>query len=157
MEQIAHPQFKNPIEDFDSTDSELIIGFVCAVGTDYRPVCDALKGILAKYGYRTNIIRVSDLISALIKRDFPDSPETLRISSRMDAGNAGCLDSGRRDLWALATIAKINASRPSNEDVQQALPSTAHLVFSLKRPEEVQTLRKVYGPGFFLVGVFATE
>jgi deoxycytidylate deaminase len=27
----------------------------------------------------------------------------------------------------------------------------------LKRPEEVATLRKVYGDGFFLVGVFATE
>src|ERR1019366_9223003 len=31
------------------------------------------------------------------------------------------------------------------------------LCFTLKRPEEVSTLRKVYGEGFFLVGVFATE
>lgn len=28
---------------------------------------------------------------------------------------------------------------------------------TLKRPEEVATLRKVYGDGFFLIGVFATE
>lgn len=30
-------------------------------------------------------------------------------------------------------------------------------MFTLKRPEEVATLRKVYSPSFFLVGVFATE
>jgi deoxycytidylate deaminase len=40
---------------------------------------------------------------------------------------------------------------------QEPLPRTAHIVLSLKRPEEVATLRKVYGDGFFLVGVFATE
>ena len=28
---------------------------------------------------------------------------------------------------------------------------------SLKREEEVETLRKIYGPGFFLVGIFASE
>jgi deoxycytidylate deaminase len=40
---------------------------------------------------------------------------------------------------------------------QKSLPRTAHVILSLKRPEEVSTLRKVYGDGFFLIGVFATE
>lgn len=30
-------------------------------------------------------------------------------------------------------------------------------MLTLKRPEEVKTLRKVYGDGFFLIGLFATE
>ena len=157
MAGAKHQQFKNPIEDFDYCDSELIIGFVCAVGTDYKPVCEAAKEILSKCGYSSNVIRVSELISALTEKPLEDSPETARITSHMDAGNAGCRDSGRMDLWALATIARINASRPKKGLEQQVLPRTAHLVFSLKRPEEVQTLRKVYGSGFHLVGVFSTE
>jgi hypothetical protein len=40
-----------------------------------------------------------------------DSPEIARINSYMDAGNIGCRDSGRKDLWALAAIADINAAR----------------------------------------------
>src|SRR5581483_12276571 len=85
-----------------------------------------------------------------------------RINSYMDAGNKGCRDSGRKDLWALAAIADINAAREKEkhgEDffVQKPIERTAHLILTLKRPEEVATLRKVYGDGFFLVGVFATE
>jgi deoxycytidylate deaminase len=75
----------------------------------------------------------------------------------MDAGNTACRDSGRKDLWALASIAEINKLRGADSASQTSLPRTAHLIFSLKRPEEVATLRKVYGDGFFLIGVFATE
>jgi deoxycytidylate deaminase len=153
-----HLQFKNPIEDFDYCDSELVIGFVCAVGTNYKPICAAVEGIVSRYGYRTNVVRVSDLISALSDMALAEAPETARISSRMDAGNSECRDSGRKDLWALAAIANINRGRPVDSGGQQVpAKRTAHLLFSLKRPEEVETLRKVYGSGFYLVGVFATE
>jgi len=155
---LEHKQFENPLEEFDYSDSELVIAFVCAVGADYTPVCAATEDILKQYGYRTNVIRVSELISALIERKLPDSPETLRISSRMDAGNEGCRESKRNDLWALAAVARINAARTrDSRKRQQPTPRTAHLVFTLKRPAEVATLRKIYGPGFYLVGVFATE
>jgi deoxycytidylate deaminase len=158
MNTIHHQQFVNPLEDYDYPDSELVIGFVCAVGADYGPVRDAVQEILKQFGYEVNIFRVSDLITAFSDRNIPDSPEFDRISSRMDEGNIGCRESGRNDLWALAAIAQINEARKRNEARQQLPRSrTAHLVFTLKRPEEVATLRKVYSPGFFLVGVFATE
>jgi deoxycytidylate deaminase len=107
-------------------------------------------------GYTPNSIRISDLIGSLTDHPLIDDPEIYRISSRMDAGNAACRDSGRRDIWALAAIAEINKARGSDLE-QTSIPRTAHLIFSLKRPEEVSTLRKVYNEGFFLVGVFATE
>jgi deoxycytidylate deaminase len=158
MNTVHHQQFVNPLEYFDYSDSELVIGFVCAVGADYAPVGDAAQEILKQYGYEVNVFRVSDLITAFSERGLANSPEFDRISSRMDAGNDGCKESGRNDLWALAAIAQINEPRKRNEAKQQLpRPRTAHLVFTLKRPEEVGTLRKVYGPGFFLVGVFATE
>jgi len=82
--------------------------------------------------------------------DYPlvDDTEINRISSRMDAGNAACRDSRRRDLWALAAIAEVNKARGDDVSIQDSLPRTAHLVLSLKRPDEVSTLRKVYNEGF---------
>ncbi len=38
-----------------------------------------------------------------------------------------------------------------------SLPRTAHIFVSLKRPEEAELLRAIYGTGFFLIGIFATE
>jgi deoxycytidylate deaminase len=75
----------------------------------------------------------------------------------MTAGNDLCRETKRKDIWALASIAEINAHRPRDSSGANAQPRTAHIVLTLKRPEEVSTLRKVYGEGFFLVGVFATE
>ena len=37
------------------------------------------------------------------------------------------------------------------------LPRTAHLILSLKRPEEVDTLRRIYGSGFFLMGLSSAK
>jgi deoxycytidylate deaminase len=54
----------------------------------------------------------------------------------------------------IAAIGKINSFRGTDQTVKERV---AQIILSLKRPEEVSTLRKVYGPGFFLIGVFATE
>jgi deoxycytidylate deaminase len=146
-------QIKDTLERFDYRDSELVIGVVCAVGTDYRPVAKSIECILARYSYSTQIIKVSGLIEKLTDQTLDDSSEISRISTRMDAGNHACQETGQHDIWALAAIAEISRRRPELEP----LPRTAHIILSLKRPAEVATLRKVYGCGFYLVGVFATE
>jgi deoxycytidylate deaminase len=156
------PQIKEPIERFDCCDAELVIGVVCAAGTDYNPIRQYLEDILKGYGYKTRVVRISTLIPKLTDYPLETSSEILRIKTHMDAGNQGCRDSGRRDLWALAAIANINAAREvekfgHSSFAQKPLPRTAHILLSLKRPEEVATLRKVYGDGFFLVGIFSTE
>ncbi len=152
-----HPQIQGIIESFEFCESELVIGLVYAVGTNYKPVQQIIESTLAEYGYKTNSIRISDLISNLTGDPLLDDSEINRISSRMTAGNNACRSSGRRDIWALAAIAAINKLRGTDAEQQVSLPRTAHLILSLKRPEEVATLRKVYGEGFFLIGVFATE
>jgi hypothetical protein len=155
-------QIKTPIETFDFCDAEIVVGLVCAVGTDYNPIRDSLASIFGKYGYNTRVVKISSLIPTLTDYELVDSPEIDRINSYMSAGNQGCRDSGRKDLWALAAIANINSARQKEKHgehffVQKPMERTAHLILSLKRPEEVAALRKIYGDGFFLVGVFATE
>lgn len=150
-------QIKDPVERFDFSDSELVVGMVCAVGTDYGPIRISLEKILARYNYSSRVIKISDLIERFTERPLATSPENLRISERMTAGNALCRETGRKDIWALAAMADINSRRPEDPSGPNAQPRTAQILLSLKRPQEVTTLRKVYGNGFFLIGVFATE
>src|SRR5215469_15689777 len=45
-------------------DSELVLGIVCPLGTNYRAVIETLVNYLGQFGYKTNTIRLSD--------EFPD-------------------------------------------------------------------------------------
>lgn len=146
-------QIKNPLQELDYRDSELVVGLVCAVGTDYRPVAEAIKSTLAKYRYSAQFVKISELIEAVTDQPLLNSPETKRISTRMDAGNRACQDAGRHDIWALAAIAEISRRRAD----MLPEPRAAHVILTLKRPAEVGALRKVYNHGFLLVGVYATE
>jgi hypothetical protein len=76
----------------------------------------------------------------------------------MKAGNLARKLAGRQDFAALAAICEVAKSREVDEE-EQPLPfhGTALVIDSLKRPEEVTTLRRIYGAGFFLVGVYASE
>ncbi len=162
MSTSAPPQIKDPIEQFDYVSAELVIGVVCAVGTDYSPIREYLVGLLKKYGYATHVVRISSLIPKLTDHPLAATPEIARINSYMDAGNKICRESGRKDVLALAAAANINAAREKEDAgkdflIQKPLPRVAHLLLTLKRPEEVAALRKIYGDGFFLIGVFATQ
>jgi deoxycytidylate deaminase len=150
-------QIKNALEKFDFCHSELVIALVCAAGTDYNPVRLSIEKILSKFNYFSRTIKISDLITRLTGKSLAAEPETQRIDSLMTAGNDLCRQTKRKDIWALAAIAEINAKRSHDSSGANAEPRTAHIVLTLKRPAEVATLRKVYGDGLFLVGVFATQ
>jgi hypothetical protein len=55
-------QIADPIETFDYGDAEIVIGVVCAVGTEYGPVRDFLSDTLLRYRYKTKVVRISDSI-----------------------------------------------------------------------------------------------
>src|SRR5690606_35549781 len=74
----------------------------------------------------------------------------------MDAGNAAREQAGAADVLSLAAAASMYAQR---EGASNKEPSrrTAHILRSLKHPAEVITLRRIYGPAFFLIGVVTSE
>ena len=75
----------------------------------------------------------------------------------MNAGNAARERGG--DVLALAAAGTIFRSRPTgtNGASPEPLKRTAHILRSLKHPAEVLTLRRIYGPAFFLIGVVTSE
>lgn len=140
--------------------SELVVALVCPLGTDRELVIRTLKDQLKSFGYATNEVRVSTLFPKLgnLGVELKEDPEFDRIDSRMKAGNLARKLAGRQDFAALAAICEVAKSREVDEE-EQPLPfhGTALVIDSLKRPEEVTTLRRIYGAGFFLMGVYASE
>src|SRR5688500_10287362 len=74
----------------------------------------------------------------------------MRIASYMDAGNAIRRMATNPAAVATAALAEVRGRRKRHG----GLPGRrAYILRSLKRPEEVHLLRRIYGPGFFLIGV----
>lgn len=128
-------------------DTELIIGIVNAVGTEYKRVLDPLRDRLKGFGYAVEEIRVSSLLS----EPSSNQSEYDRIKHYMNQGDDLRKTTGNNAILAAGAAHKIRESR--NGDPKK----TAYIVNSLKHPDEVEFLRKVYGDGFYLFGIHADE
>ena len=127
--------------------TELVIGIVNAVGTEYKRVLDPLKDRLKGFGYAVEEIRVSSLLS----QPKSISSEYDRIKHYMNQ-----LDYLRKTAKNHAILAA-GAAHKIKESRNSAPQKTAYIVNSLKHPDEVEFLRKVYGDGFYLFGIHADE
>lgn len=147
----------------DYPEAELVFGVVYAIGTDYKPVLDYLTDHIKLSGYAAQSLHISDWFGEGAERlglqhPLPEEPEYDRIASRIDVGNRIREKTKRQDIHALTAASKIFSTRETDrEDNPMAHKRRAYVLVSLKRPEEVETLRKIYGPGFFLIGIFADE
>jgi deoxycytidylate deaminase len=138
------------------SDSELVLGLVAPAGTNLDSVEADLRSILAGFGYRTETVRLSELALQLTgaPRSFPS--EYQRLSACMDAGNrVRCQADG--EALALAAAADISDRRVKVSDNPEPKRRTAHIIRSLTHPDEVLRLRRLYGPGFFAIGIVAAE
>ncbi|MFO0883589.1 MAG: cytidine deaminase [Pirellulales bacterium] len=152
----------------EELDSELVIGLVCAVGTESRLVIDLLKERLGLAGYRVEVAKISrDVIPRLVEVPFDAKESFERYSALMTAGNqcraiSGIEALGDDSILALGASAHIaalrkNISDESDEDDGETSPPSkvAYIIDSLKRPEEVEKLRVIYPSGFVLLGIHA--
>ncbi|MBH1908759.1 anti-phage dCTP deaminase [Serratia sp. IR-2025] len=147
----------NDTTSHSEPDSELVIGLVGAVGTDLEIVKNSIKERLSAFGYETEEIRISkDIISVL--RDIPKTQDNYQnINSLMTEGNFLRKISKDNSILALAAAAKINQGRSRPNDTPMPSSKKAYIISSLKHPDEVNTLRRIYTNGFYLIGVYADE
>jgi deoxycytidylate deaminase len=155
-----------PIED--SKNAELVFGLVAPIGTDAMQVAENLASQLAEFKYAVTIVRLSDLIAPMatilgVKTNLSDAPEYERILTRITGANKVYREFNARSekeeknaMLALAAVEEISRARRMLSP-GDALLNEAHVLATLKRPEEVAYLRSVYGHGFHLIGVFAPE
>jgi deoxycytidylate deaminase len=147
-EQSEEPTDVRNYLDGNFVNSEVVIGIVSAVGTDSSRVITPLADRLKLFGYDVETIRVSEL---LVKRTPKSSSEYTRIRTLMEAGDKLRKMSGRNSILAAGVTSRIKSLRDPTR------PKRAYLLNSLKHPEEVEMLRRIYGEAFFLVGIHADE
>ena len=146
---------QNPIHRLSSPDSELVLGIVAPVGADLTRFEPDLKQRLGLFNYKVNSIRLSEFLRNIdVGVELKEQPYVDRVNTYMTAGNKTRESTGRGDILALYAAHKINSKRRQQ---REPIPRTVHVLRSLKHPEEVRSLRQIYGPGFFLVGVSATR
>src|SRR5438067_1268881 len=123
-------------DDFEQRlDSELIIGLVCAVGTEKDLVVELLRERLGRAGYAVQIVKVSGDVIPLIQA-VPEvtHDKYKRISDLMDAGNEARSRTDDDSVLALGIATQIFSRRNSDGAQPLPLPKTAFIIDSLKRP-----------------------
>lgn len=131
---------------------DLYIGLVCAAGTDLTGVKNQLQAQLAVVGYNHEVIKVSRLITDLLKLDVADD-EYQRIKTLMKGGDLLRSSSDNGQGVAAAVVSELRRLRTDDE-----LPSTtAYIVDSFKNPAEVDLFDKVYGRNYYTLAVHLSE
>lgn len=141
-------------------DTEIVIGLVGAVGTQQKRVVEAIEDRLKAFSYGTREIHVSQDVIGALYSDIPSqfSTEFDRISTYINRGNDARRSSGDNSILALGICSEIFREREHDEQ-QSIKPRSriAYIVNSLKHPEEVRRLRRVYTDGFYLIGVHSSK
>jgi deoxycytidylate deaminase len=168
-------QTSDPVDPFQQ--AELVFALVAPVGLDYEQIAEHIKSQLSEFRYTAETIKLSGKIAPLckvfnvpLKTSFANEAD--RIRSYMHAGNllcaaynAECSKGEENALLAVAAASEIAAIRrrsaepaePGKTITKPALLNRAHILVTIKRPEEVDYLRKIYGIGLHVVGIFGTE
>jgi deoxycytidylate deaminase len=138
---------------------ELIFGLVGATGTDLGVVARSLKQVLATFVYETEVVKVIELLDAFKPwENLPVGPEEDRIETRMNAGDDFRIRLGHGNALARLAVGRIRDLRAQRTGSSQRPEGRrGYILRSLKRVEEVEFLRKVYGPNFFLIGAYSAR
>lgn len=135
------------------SDYSLVLAFVAPVGVDLAIAEAAVERKLVSCGYHVVRIRVTrDVLPKLdptLLRSFAGEYE--RFNAMMDAGNVARENHGN-SIIALGVAAAISLKR---RELKNHSEKVAYFVHSLKHPDEVRLLRKIYSNAFYLIGVHA--
>jgi deoxycytidylate deaminase len=139
--------------------AELVFGLVYGIGTDAEKVVHLLKDYLQQFGYETHPFRISQHLRSLnLGIEFDDASPVNLMHALMDAGNEARSKAHSDEILALSAIKEVLDHRPKDEHGDRAASfNVAHVIRSLKRPEEVALLRQIYRPGFYLIGIAADD
>ncbi|MDB5709771.1 MAG: deoxycytidylate deaminase [Sphingomonas bacterium] len=147
---------------------ELVFGIAGPIGIEIDEIAQTLTQALAAVQYQAVLIRVT----AEIAQESSDiqkpsaSDYASEMGFKMDHASAVCRKFGSADalmrfamraIWTYRASIHAGTSGPDDpEPGTQVVPRTAYIIRQLKRPEEVDLLRKVYGRQFVLVSAYGS-
>jgi cytidine deaminase len=129
---------------------ELFIALAGAVGTELEAVSRELQLALRPYDVHADEVSLSAGLRDLPgQAELPEAPYDERVDAYMTAGNTLRERWQRGDSLALLAIPAMRARREAATH-----PRVAHILRSVKHPDEVETLRTLYSDRFFLVSAY---
>ena len=143
--------------------TELFIALVAAVGTDVGMVSEEVAIELAEYAYDVHPLRLSEYLAEEAGEDFSKKKFDEQLWDAMTAGDQLRALWDRSDALALHAISDIVATRealspPVGENAQpDYLHRHAFVLRSLKTPDELETLRAVYGPRLVVIAAYSPK
>lgn len=145
---------------------EIVIGLVGPVGTDLHGLATSIEEKMAAFKYRCEKVRVSTLIQGMcdevLTSKIAGSKGSEKTRLLMDAGDDLRGRSDKGDALVPLIVAAIRAARVQfNKDVSYNpdihAENACYIIDSLKHPDEIATLRGLYGKGFILISAFESE
>lgn len=132
----------------------IVFAVVAATGSPLESFLSAFTRLLPKYGYEAVQIRLTALLQehVLDSNSIECRNEGERIEKMMNAGDQFRSKIERPDAMALLAVLGIQAVR----DKLDPMRSYAYVIRQLKHPEEVSTLRRVYGDRLFVLALYST-
>ena len=137
----------------DSKQPELFIGLVGAVGTELEKLISVLSRSLLSVSYQSNPIRLASLLHDLPKyTSLPTKFIDEYIEKHMWAGDDFRSICQMNDAVAVLGIGKVKQER---SQPRPASAGRAFILRSLKSPDEIHSLRRIYGDSFYLIAAYS--
>lgn len=140
------------------SDAELFIGIVAQIGVDTKKVVDTIRDELIQYKYTSHDIHITDFIKSFPKKiPLDDSTLEKRYSSYIDGCNKLRKEFGN-DVMAKIALSQIIDKRSENyQNPNNLNQRTAFIINQIKRPEESEVFRKIYGEQYIQISCHAEE
>ena len=141
---------KTPEKKIGDYRPELIVALACAVGTDISIVRSAVEEKLQSFHYSCNTIKISKELLEPLNPAPAGETSYDRANRLMECGNELRRSSREFGILAKGAISIIRDKRNPPESPNE---SAAFIIDSIKNPEEIKVLRKVYGTGVYLFAI----
>jgi deoxycytidylate deaminase len=137
-------------------DQELIVGIVAPIGVELDPIESAIVDALGAVAYDTRTIKLTDLLQRYAGfHEVPLRPANVRYDELMTMGNRLRDEVGRPSAMAMLAVLAITGEREAMVNASPTVERRAYILRQLKRPEEVEALRQLYGENFVLIAGYS--
>lgn len=147
-----------PIDLIRHKSPELFIALVAPAGADTKKVCEFLAETLDRFGYRLETIKVIEQLKRFSGYlETEPTNEFEKMNGRMDAGDNFREKAKRNDALALLALSYIREFRKQAGGEDKPISRQAYLFCSIKRPEEVKALRRIYRSNLIVIAAHSSR
>lgn len=136
---------------------EVFFALIAPIGVNLNDVENTLRLALKSVEYECNAIRLTDIFSDIDHDyDLKHDNEFERYQKYIDAGDKLRVDTERNDIFALYGIQKLLQYGPRDKD-DEVPEDVVHVFRQLKRPEEIEQLKKVFGRNIIFISCYDSK